>query len=98
MSADAWRVCPKCEVKREREIEEGWSKVEAAYGKIHSEEYIRLISEQNQRETAEGPHTLREDYSIWMNEDGEFRVSYRGECDVCGFLFEYEFSQHVPLS
>jgi hypothetical protein len=98
MSADAWRVCPRCEVKRQKEIEDGQAAVEAAYGNVHSEEYIRLISEQNQLETERAPETLREDYEIWMDEDGKFSVSYHGGCATCGFSFEYKFSKQVPLS
>ncbi len=97
MSADAWRVCPKCNEAREKETLTMEADVEASYGKVPPEEYIRKLSELNSRKSLDemGETTLREDYEIGIDEDGEFFINYRGGCTKCKFHFEYEFTKRV---
>lgn len=43
---------------------------------------------------------FREDYEIGMEEDGEFWISYRGECGTrqvkgCGFKHEFKHKEQV---
>lgn len=93
MGADAWRVCPQCAAKFATETERMEREVNDKYGKVPAEEYVRLLSEYENRT---GPsEALREDYQIWMDEDGVFNVQYRCECTECNFAFGYTHREIV---
>jgi hypothetical protein len=98
MSADAWRVCPECFRKWEAENELYHAQVEEAYGQVPAEQYIKMLAEDERRQNAEPEETMREDYFIWMNEDGVFEVNYRALCTSCNFHFEYNYTQAVVLT
>jgi hypothetical protein len=85
MSADNWGVCPQCE-KNIRETRK------SLYGQVTESEYLRLVDKGKMLES-----TLREDYEIGIDQDGEFYVSYLGHCDMCGFEFSYEYKQQLEL-
>jgi DNA-directed RNA polymerase subunit RPC12/RpoP len=99
MSADNYARCPKCSFvssKKRRSIDEELTK---AYGKISEKEYIELRNQllpqfddgfRDDQETS-----LREDYRIEMDVNGEFSVSYLARCSKCDFSFEYEHTQSV---
>ena len=43
-------------------------------------------------------NTLREDYDIGIDEDGEFEISYWASCEECKFQFKFDHKQKVPLN
>jgi ribosome-binding protein aMBF1 (putative translation factor) len=91
MGADNWRRCPKClkveNSKREAEIE----RVSNQYGKIPVAEFTRAAA------AAEKPivlgETLREDYELGINDNGEYEVSFSASCQKCGFKFNHSHSE-----
>ena len=85
MSADNWGICPKCKETAEKNIA-------SAYGKVSEEEYLATL---NKRKEVENETTLREDYEVGVDIDGEFSVSYSCHCSKCGFKFEYKYSQEL---
>jgi hypothetical protein len=87
MSADAWRVCPKCLQKAE-------NKKESSYGKVSEEQYLRILSELDNLKD-EDIETLREDYEMFTNYEGKFYVSYSCSCSVCHFNFEYKYEKDL---
>ena len=91
MSADAWRVCPKCKAK----VTAVESKAAKAYGKVSEQEYKQILSEETLRVIDDVPETFREDYEVYMTEEGIFNVSYCGSCQVCGF--EHKFKHETKL-
>lgn len=46
---------------------------------------------------AELPPTMREDYEIGLDEEGDFTVSYRCYCKTCKFIWRFSYSCKVPL-
>ncbi len=96
MSADNWRVCPRCEIladEEQRLAEEGLGDL---YGKIQPEEYVREFNKVKfSKETDK--ESLREDYEIGLDEDGEFYVIYHCGCSECGFEFEYKHTEKVEV-
>lgn len=95
MSADAWRICPRCADNLELEKQKKRKQVEQFYGKVSPEEFLRLISEADDFDDAEPKPTFREDYEILMQSDGEFYVKYHGQCDVCNLTHEFKHIQQV---
>lgn len=87
MSADNWGVCPKCKETAEKNIT-------SAYGKVSEEEYLATL---NKRKQIENDLTLREDYEVGVDIDGEFSVSYSCHCLKCGFKFDYKYSQELVV-
>jgi hypothetical protein len=87
MSADNWGICPKCKLDEIKRIEDLKLKAGEAYGKIPPEEYLELLDEASK--TRSYDNTLREDYEVGTDEDGEFSVSYSSFC-TCGFKYKYE--------
>ena len=82
MSADNWGTCPKCQ---KPEVES------SLYGKVSEEEYLKKRDIPKEYKQPR----LREDYEIFINEDGVFVVEYRCFCDHC--QFRHEFSHEVQL-
>jgi hypothetical protein len=95
MSADAWRICPKCRIKHIKSLVRERQRVNDKYGKIDSGEYIQLVNEMEKKETTDIEETLREDYEIWTNEEGVFEVGYYCSCEKCGLKFEFEHKEKI---
>jgi hypothetical protein len=94
MSADNWGICPRCKAKEDKRQDALAKRVIEAYGTLPQSEYMQLLRE------AEAPQpdmkrTLREDYELGTDEDGEFSVTYRCGCTTCNYSFKYEYSQVV---
>lgn len=93
MSADNWRICPKCTGINEAAYEASRKEITESYGKVSAEEYLRLVS------IAPKPpihlETLREDYEIGTFEDGEFLVNYSCYCSACKFEFSFKHKQKI---
>lgn len=93
MSADNWAICPRCKHNAEVAKEKQIKKANNAYGKVEPEKYLALRTEAEKK--LEIDTTLREDYRIGINSDGEFYVSYFGICSHCGFQFDYDHKQKI---
>lgn len=93
MSADNWRECPGCNKKQLVEKEKAKKKADSSYGKVSQEEYLKLLEIANKPIKLD--NSLREDYSIYVDTDGEFRVSYSCYCEDCSFDFSYGHKEHV---
>jgi len=87
MSADAWRTCPNCLKKAE-------NKKEVSYGKVSEEEYLRVVLELEDLKDQE-VQTLREDYEMFTDEDGQFYASYSCSCSMCHFSFVYKYEKDL---
>lgn len=85
MSADAWRECPRCKDQLEEILKN-------SYGKVSAEEYLRIVSETEDR-IEETP--FREDYEILMDDEGEFYINYHGECTQCGLKHKFKHTEQV---
>ena len=100
MSADNWGVCPKCFAGKTQECTNLSTALKEAYGKIPAQKYLDFVQRvERVREESENfeQRTLREDYEIWIDEDGIFSIDYRSRCDECKFSFSYKHSEKVPL-
>ena len=95
MSADNWAICPRCKAKKDVEAETRVKAAQDAYGKVSAEKYTQLL------DAAKAPvaygNSLREDYRLGIDEDGDFTVSYRGSCRDCGFSHEFKHEEQVPI-
>jgi hypothetical protein len=82
MSADNWKVCPKCLARNLAELRELQKAVDAAYGKVPKEEYMKLrVDVDNFAHLKE--ENFREDYEIYTDDKLQLTVSYYGQCTVC---------------
>lgn len=93
MSADNWTTCPRCHSDALSQRAKLSRRVQDEYGKIPIADWDKL------RARAELPidtnTTFREDWEIGLDEAGEFYVSYRGACSVCGLTFNFTHSQVI---
>ena len=99
MSADNWSVCPKCQEERERDhaerVKKHKARLKKAYGNVSADEYEELLREkpEDQKPRLDEPQSVREDYEVGIVDgNGEFFVSYRAECQECGYGFRFKFS------
>ena len=88
MSANNWRVCPKCKRNAEILAEKKTAKAQEKYGKVPQEEFLALISDANK--TPELDQTLRENYELGTDPDGLFGVAYSCSCSICKFSFNFK--------
>ena len=91
MGADNWGICPKCKNLNDENNRKRVLDVGKKYGKIPAEEYIKLAAEANKPIKLET--TLREDYEIGTDLDGEFSVNYSCSCSVCGFKHQFKHTE-----
>jgi len=95
MSADNWAICPKCEKLEKESINLKRKKADDSYGKVSKEEYEMLNFEASQ--TPQLHQTLRENYEIGINENGEFMIVYRCSCKTCGFSKNFRHEETMRL-
>jgi hypothetical protein len=93
MSADNWATCPKCKraaiTEKERLLEEAAK----AYGKVPPAEWKTLTENASKLET--GNETLREDYELGVDSDGNFSVGYSCRCSECTFQFSFQKTEQA---
>ena len=92
MSADNWRVCPKCEKRILDERKKRESKIKAMYGKIPEDKYRKKMNGFLKPQKIE--ESFREDYDI-CTEDSILYISYSGRCENCGFNFRYDNDMNI---
>lgn len=95
MGANNWRVCPKCKKDREVRAEELSIEAAEAYGKVSVEEWKSLDAKAKECAQPLDSETLREDYEIGMQSDGEFFFDYGCSCSVCGFSHSKKVEEQV---
>lgn len=95
MSADNWAICPKCKKDKNNKIVSLRKEVEEKYGKLPLDEWESLKIANEKKMELELEYTLREDYQIGVNEEGEFAVDYSASCNVCDFRFFFEHSEEI---
>ena len=93
MSADNWRICPKCDDGRVAAKADAVMTAVNAYGTVPVEQWKALQAKADHIPPAKD--TLREDYEIGTDHTGEFYVSYSCSCQECGFRFEFEARRNV---
>jgi len=92
MSADNWRICPKCleNVSTGRSV--AIEKAKASYGTVPLEDFQKAMDKAKAL-PQEPDDTLREDYELGVDEDGVFFVNYSCSCHYCGFSFKFKTTQ-----
>ena len=90
MSANNWGKCPKCQLRFKQEDEK------SLYGTVSENEYEVIKKKRKQERSVD---TLREDYEIRIDaKTNTFEIWYGGECDVCGFSFEFNHKEELDLT
>lgn len=97
MSADNWAMCPKCKKDTKATKEKALVDAGRLYGKVSSDEFMSQVK--NAESLPEEPkgETLREDYKIRINRDGEFYINYSCGCYACGFKHDFKKEENVLL-
>lgn len=93
MSADNWRQCPRCLANHKEQIAAELQEANQAYGKVPADEYRAKLDKAKANSEVELEDTLREDYQIGVDEDGQFAVGYRASCEQCNFVFRFDHTQ-----
>jgi hypothetical protein len=94
VSADNWTQCPKCEAEARKRDVRRLAKIQAAYGKVTSEEFVRAINEFSP-EAGSHDNNLREDYEQGMGKDGAYTVTYSCSCNTCAFSWKFSHTAQV---
>jgi hypothetical protein len=95
MSANNWRVCPKCKAEMTAKRERTIAKARAMYGKVTSEAYERAIKSAEAFSAEPNVELLREDWELYTDKDGVFHVAYRASCSHCGLNFQFRDTKNV---
>lgn len=97
MSADNWTECPICNYKRKN----AFKILESKYGKIPQVEYEELKKELEEDftdiDSEYKGEPVREDYETGLDSKGLLLISYRGECERCGALWEFDKRNILPI-
>jgi hypothetical protein len=93
MSADNWATCPRCFKDALHERRDREQAAKDAYGKVPEHEWLKM--KEDAKVSLPFGDDLREDYEMYMEKDGTFKVVYKCSCSVCGFSFEYKHTERV---
>jgi hypothetical protein len=97
MSANNWRVCPNCQRLKDAEVAKAIERAEAQYGNVPAKRYAFFLEEVEKLKERYLDETLREDYQLGMDHEGQFCITYRCSCQKCGFAFRYQHEEAVNL-
>lgn len=92
VSATNWGNCPRCRREVQESVERARGAAEEVYGKVPLADYEQLRAEAD-RDPDLQSETLREDYEVWIGNDGVFHVSYAASCDRCAFSHQFEHTE-----
>jgi predicted Zn-ribbon and HTH transcriptional regulator len=87
MSANGWKICPKCKAKIQADKDAELLKLGESYGKVDSQEYLKLANEASKE--PEFTESLREDYEFYLDEYYVLDIDYVCSCEQCGFKFSF---------
>lgn len=93
MSADAWRICPKCKHEAESNRDTRILECSKSHGKIPALQYLADLEVANK--PVELEETLREDYEVFTDESGNFYFSYGCRCQNCDFHHSEKIEKKV---
>ncbi len=96
VSATAWQICPRCYATAVKAHEKELAEVAQSYGKINSAEWIERNAAAQQPTNLE--ETLREDYEMLIEKNGNFYISYQASCEICGFEHSFKHEEQLDLS
>ncbi len=100
MSADAWKICPRCLKKRKAEILKADIESSKAYGTVPLEEWQAMREAATSKANIPLGETFREDYEQGIATDYNgipvsYYVIYSGHCTVCDFGFDYNYQKEL---
>lgn len=95
MSADNYRLCPKCVIIQRDKHQMALTEVNQLYGKAPAWEHRAAQRRADEIEGLRISETLREDYEIGIRIDGTFFCHYGASCSVCGYEFKFEKEQNA---
>lgn len=84
MSADGWKVCPRCVANWKANIDEATKALYDTYGKVPVEEFDRAREALTRKSAQSIGETFREDYEFYGAADGTVTADYSGGCSKCG--------------
>lgn len=91
MSATNWAECPQCKILKGRFDAEIQRRVKEFYGKIDVDSFDRLRANVkkivNPYDNYE--ECLREDYEMYVTDEGDLKFRYSCYCENCGFRLEH---------
>ena len=91
MSADSWSKCPKCRENQEKAAAKLVADIAAAKAAMDFDRFAMLL-EKSTEQAPKLKETLREDWEIGIWNAEGFEVSYGACCTVCGFRYNFKFS------
>ena len=105
MSANDWNFCPKCKVNFDNKLQQLSIELEDLYGKVPREQYMEVFENTEVERasikkliTNEDYKTLRLDYTVSVNEDGEFKITFTAVCDRCGLIHKHNHKEQINLT
>jgi hypothetical protein len=99
VSADKWTVCPKCKIRHEKRIESNEQILAEQYGKIDLVSYKLLEERLGAVPDEYEDEEMREDYELFMDDDGHLYISYSAYCtnDECDFRYNFKHEEDVDF-
>ena len=96
MSANNWRICPKCKVVDDAARTNQADLIGHSYGKASKSEYEKLCNELKDWPDLE--ESLREDWELGTGQTGAFYVSYHCQCQQCGFKHSFKHEEQLKVN
>lgn len=99
MSPRDWSDCPVCKLLSQQTIQQAKDRLATLYGVIPVDEYERKLKQlETETRYVFESNTLREDYEIGININGQFSVDYYCSCERCNFEYHFLEGRQVEIN
>lgn len=95
MSADNYRICPRCRKRHYEKVAADAKKAAEAYGKVPMAEWQAMCKEADNPPPLED--TLREDYECYIDPQGTMRIYYGATCEKCRFTADFNHIEELNI-
>jgi hypothetical protein len=93
MSADRWGECPRCRKQDRLERSVAQRDLDNLYGKVPMGEFLRKQSDLKDKPALDS--TMREDYELYVDEEGIFHINFGCYCKECGL--DWTFAKEIDI-
>jgi hypothetical protein len=85
-------------MKRLADLDKRQEELNQSYGKIPADRYLNNLKTFEADKAKAPDDTLREDWSIGIDNLGVFSVNYSGCCDTCHLEFSYQHEENIDFT
>lgn len=99
MSANNWRICPRCLVGATKKYEIAERKLKASYGQVSLGEFDIMRAQLGDPPPGNNMQlNLAEVWELGVSDTGVLCIYYGCKCRVCGFTYDFNHDEQLEIN